>query len=225
MKCVVAFLLVALVLGSCGVSETAADARVVSIETTACGDASRTSGAGVVVENGWVMVSAHVLAGAGSVTVTRLGDAVPAAGDAEIVVFDAAADLALLRVPGATASPVRVAGSNTDDVVTIAGGGPSDPTDTTILRGVEVRIEAVRSEERISRIGYEVDVRVELGDSGAGVYNEADQLIGIVFGRAAEDEDRSFVVGQEAISTILTAERSGLWTCDATQHRIAQDPH
>ena len=223
MKRLLGYLIAAFAFAACGGEATTADARVISIETTACGNASRTSGAGVIVEDGWALVSAHVVAGAGSVAaVGPDGDALAAADEVDIVVFDAASDLALLRVPSVMASPVVLGDGGNEDVVLIAGGGPSPATEATILRGVEVRIEAVRSEERISRIGYEIDTRVALGDSGSGVYDEADQLIGIVFGRAAEDEDRSFVVGREEIADVLAVERSSVWTCDPTQHQIVE---
>lgn len=223
MKLLIGSLAVAFFCAACGSEVTSADARVISIETTACGNASRTSGAGVIVEDGWAMVSAHVVAGAGSVTVAGPdGDDLASADEVDIVVFDAAADLALLRVPGASASPVLVGDGGAGDAVLLAGGGPSPAAGATILRGVEVRIEAVRSEERVSRVGYEIDTRVALGDSGSGVYDEADTLIGIVFGRTGEDEDRSFVVGGEAISNVLVAERTSVWTCDPVQHQIVE---
>ena len=197
-------------------SETSPDGRVVSLTTTACGDASRTSGAGVIVEDGWVLVSAHVVSGAGSVEVSgEFG-----AEAAEIVVWDDVADLALLAVPSAQSSPIETAFSSAGDVVSLAGGGPSGSLEAAISRGVEVRIEAVRSEERISRVGYEIDVRVQLGDSGGGVYDEAGRLVGVVFGRTAEDESRSFIVGADQIREVLSADRTNQWSCSPPEHRI-----
>ena len=193
--------------------------RAVTITTTACGHASKTTGAGVVAEDGWVIASAHVVSGAGSITISgafgqRVGD---------VVVVDTEADLALLHVPGLAASPVELAGVTSGAVVELAGGGPTTSVSASIIRPVEVRIEAVRSTERISRHGYEIDIRVERGDSGGGVFDTEDRLVGVVFGRPLEDVPRSFVVNHAAIEDLLSADRSGSWSCDPDQHQITSD--
>lgn len=211
---------VALIAASCANGAVTGQERAVGLTTTACGDASRTSGAGVVVDDGWVIASGHVVSGAGSVEVSgSFGQEA-----AEIVVFDAEADLALLRVSGAEAPLIEVASSLRGSVVELAGGGPSESAATEILRPVEVRIEAVRSTERVSRVGYEIDLRVALGDSGGGVFDAEDRLVGVVFGRTLEDVDRSFIVGRAAIERLLAADRSGSWSCDADRSRIVEIP-
>lgn len=207
--------LLALAASACAASTDPAD-RAVSLTTTACGHASATSGAGVIAENGWVVASAHVVSGAGSIEVSG-----PFGTEAaEIVVFDADADLALLRVPSAGATPVIVAAASAGDAVHFGGGGPSGRFDASIVRPVEVRIEAVRSTVRTSRTGYEIDARVALGDSGGGVFDDAGRLVGVVFGRPLGDADRTFVVGYEEINALLAAERDGSWGCDELDHRV-----
>ncbi len=227
---------IALLALACGEEPTPPEARAVTLETTACGHASRTSGAGVIVEDGWVLASAHVVAGAGSVEVT--GSAlsakdvsakdVPAkdvsAKDvpAEIVVFDAASDLALLRVDGVTAKPVTLGDAGAGDIVYFGGGGPSGAPTASITRPVEVRIEGVRSTERIRRRGYEIDRRVELGDSGGGLFDEQGRLVGSIFGRPLDELDSSFAVRRIEIERVLTAERDSIWECDPTGHRVIE---
>ncbi len=212
-------LIVALVATSCAGAATTPEARAVSLETTACGNASRTTGAGVIVEDGWILASAHVVIGAGSVEVTG-----PDGREfADVIVLDVEGDLALLSVPSAQASPIELAKAATGDVIDFAGGGPSDAFTASVLRPLEVRIEAVRSQERISRFGYEVDVRVELGDSGGGGFDDEGRLVGIIFGRTDQDEERSFIVGDRQISAVLASDRSGLWSCDPTQNRVTSD--
>lgn len=173
----------------------------------------------MIVDDGWVLASAHVVSGAGSVEVSGPFGS----GVGEIVVVDVDADLALLRVDGATAAPLRVAAAESGDVVTLAGGGPSGAVDTTVLRPVEVRIEAVRSTERTSRLGYEIDTRVALGDSGGGVFDADGALVGVVFGRPLEDVGRSFVVRHEELERVLAADRSATWTCDPAEHRVVAE--
>lgn len=208
----------ALMLAACGAVASSPIARAVSVETTACGHASRTSGAGVIVEDGWVLSAAHVVAGAGSVDVVGPFGRTPA----DIVVLDRQNDLALLRVEGATASLVEIAEASPGDELLLGGGGPSGSFSATILRAVDVRIEAVRSEERVSRLGYEIDERVALGDSGGGVYDTDGHLVGVVFGRPLAQSDRTFVVRHEAITGILDAERTSVWQCDAANSGVLQ---
>lgn len=207
--------------GACGNdASTTPEARAVSLSTTACGHASRTTGSGVIVEDGWVLASAHVVVGAGQVEVTgTFGSAV-----ARIAVLDAEADLALLQVAEANASPIEVAGAEVGDTLALGGGGPSGAITATVLRPVEVRIEGIRSTERTSRLGYEIDARVSLGDSGDGVFDQADALVGVVFGRPLAEENRSFVVRHEEINRVLSADRTGDWSCDPAQHRVVLAP-
>ena len=209
----VALLLLAV---ACGGDAEPANGRVVSLTTTACGHASKTTGAGVIAEDGWVIAAGHVVSGAGSVTVS--GPFGQQTG--EVVVLDKAADLALIAVPGVSAAPIELAGSSSGASVELAGGGPSGSLQASVIRPVEVRVEAVRSTERISRVGYELDVRVELGDSGGGVFDSQDRLVGVVFGRPLNDEPRSFIVGQDAVAQLLATDRTGSWSCDPEQHRV-----
>lgn len=201
---------------ACSGGSLSGSERAVTITTTACGHASKTTGAGVIAEDGWVIASAHVVSGAGSIVVSgTLGQRV-----GEIVVLDAEADLALLRVPGLAGSPIELASAASGAMVELAGGGPSGSVPASILRPVEVRIEAVRSTERVRRHGYEIDRRVERGDSGGGVFDADDRLVGVVFGRPLEDVQRSFIVNHVAIERLLAANRTGSWACDPDQHRV-----
>lgn len=210
---------VVLALSACAESVVSGQERAVEVATTACGDASQTSGAGLIAEDGWVIASGHVVSGAGSVEVsTFAGSQV-----AEIVVFDAEADLALLRVESATGPKIELTPASVGSAVEFGGGGPSGVLQASVLRPVDVRIEGVRTSERVSRVGYEIDVRVALGDSGGGVYDDQDRLVGVIYGRSADDVERSFIVGHEAIRNLLEADRSSTWSCDPDQSRIVTE--
>lgn len=209
---------VALLASACAEESTSPQGRAVTLETTACGHASRTSGAGVIVEDGWVLASAHVVSGAGSVQVTGPAGTV----EAEIVVFDAASDLALLGVAGLTASPVTLADADDGDTVYFGGGGPSGAPTAEVVRSVEVRIEGVRSTDRVSRRGYEIDRRVALGDSGGGLFDAEDRLVGSIFGRPLAELDSSFAVRRVEIERVLTADRDGVWECDPSTHKVTE---
>lgn len=209
----------ALIFAACGAEDqTNPVGRVVSLETTACGHASRTTGAGVIVEDGWVLTAAHVVVGATEVEVAG----VFGTETAETVVLDTTADLALLRVAGAEASPIELDGASAGDAVQWHIEPEAEPSTLSVLRPVEIRIGGVRSTERISRFGFEFDRRVELGDSGGGVFNADGRLVGVIFGRSTERENRSFAVNHDMIGDVLVADRSGAWSCDPTVHRVVE---
>ena len=142
-----------------------ATARNVLISTTACGNASGTSGTGVVVGDSMILTAAHIVIAAGSVEVLYNGSTMTA----EIVGLDPRTDLALLVVSGIDATPIALDRARVDEVVgyiDLAGEFRS----AAITRLLEIRIEEERSTVRSSRFGFEIDRTVELGGSGAGVF-------------------------------------------------------
>lgn len=215
-----AALLCALLATSCAAATQSPQDRAVQLETAACGHASRTSGGAVIAGEELIIAAAHVVAGASEVTATGSFGELPA----EVVAFDPRSDLALLQVDGLAATPVTIAAARSGDQVVVVRSGETAELSATIVRRVEVRIEAVRSTERISRFGYELDQRVDRGDSGSGVYNAAGELVGIVFGRSFAGGDRSFVVRDQEMQQLLEADRSTSWRCDPAQHRVVSGP-
>jgi len=194
--------------------------RAVSITTTACGHASKTSGAGVIVDNERVLASAHVVIGAASIAVTPVDGASPALV-ATVSHLDPRTDLAVLDVDGLDGEPIELAAAQSGDTVFVIGGGPSAPFATTIDRHVEVRIEEVRSATRSSRFGFELDHRVMLGDSGAGVFDNRGRLVAIIYGRSQGRADASFAVRKSEIDQALQGQAQS-WRCDPALHRIVE---
>lgn len=206
-------LLLCLALTSCAQSPTDV---ALSVETTACGHASSTSGAGVIVGDDLALVSAHVVIGATDVTVLVGGKQLPA----QIIKLDTQSDLAVLSVANLGGEPIMLGRAKVGDTVRIIGGGPTPPLEVTVSRVVEVRIEEVRSSVRSSRTGYEIEHRVQLGDSGAGVLDSRGNLVGLVFGRIKEAQERSFVVDSEEISKILASTPDLTYRCDPVESRV-----
>lgn len=200
----------AVVLAGCGGSDGAAttpEERAVTIATTACGHASATAGSGVVVADERVLTAAHVVAGAGDVRVTRGAHTV--AG--EIVVLDRGRDLAVLRVPGLAASPVATTQLATGERADVLGGS-SGPTEATVTRRLQMTVDDVRGLDRSRRAGYELDVRIEGGDSGAGLF-AGDRLAGIVFAVPVE-RAATFAVRAEEVEAVLDDGSERPHACD-----------
>ena len=66
----------------------------------------------------------------------------------------------------------------------------------------------------------ELNVRVETGDSGAGVVDERGRLVGVVYGRTKALSNRSFAVGGQELADILTGKPDAQFICDPTLHRV-----
>jgi|GEM_PF-2993327 len=184
--------------------------RVVIIETSACGNSSKTSGRGVVVGPNRVLTAAHTVSGAGEVSVLPRTDEYSAV--ARVVAYDQRSDLALLDVHGFDGGEVEVAEVAADDLVTIHGVGLGSQR-ALVTERAEIRIEGVRSSERGSRFGFVLNRDIELGESGAPVFDQQDRLVGIVFGRSGETERRTFAVRAEEIEAILAMPETE-WRCD-----------
>ena len=164
----------AIVVGGCRAdSATAPDARVVSVTTTSCGDTSKTSASGVVIEEGRVLTVAHAVIGAGTVSITgTTGDTAPAA----IVRLDPTRDLAVLAIDGLAGSPVRFATLTAGDRTVIASARSGELM-ADVTRRATLEIDEVRGTARHRRSGYELAAPVAVGDSGAGVFDD-DRLAG-----------------------------------------------
>lgn len=207
-------LVLAVTLGSCTQRELD---RAVSVRTSACGHASGTSGAGVIVDNGLVLVAAHVVIGGTDITVSIDGETKMA----QIIRLDSRTDLAVLSVQDIEKEPVKLGRVEAGSKVEIVGGGPSPEVTVAVSRLVEIRIEEERSSIRSSRDGFEIDHRVELGDSGSGVFDRDGRLVGIVFGRMKSDRDRSFVVDADEISKILYESADQRFVCDPDLSKVS----
>lgn len=173
--------------------------RAVTIETDGCRFASGRTGSGVAVGEDRVVTVAHLVARAQSVAI-RLD----AAEEEEAVVtaVDLERDLAVLRVASQTFPDVEVATAETGTRGHIVGGAASGTIEFEVKRPVELTIEEVLGTDRHSRSGYELMAGASDGDSGAGAYDEADRLIGILFATGPDDET-SWLTSSEEIVDFL----------------------
>ena len=171
---------------------------VVSIQAIYGGPNGRGAGTGVLLTaNGEILTNAHVVDGATSVQVVLSGEA--QSRQAEVVGADAAADLALLRISGASGLPTAELGSSSavavgDDVVAIGNalalqGGP------TVTRGIVSALDRTLETDGDAMTGLiQTDASISSGNSGGPLVNAAGQVIGVNTavaasrgGRAAEN--------------------------------------
>ncbi|HET9441922.1 MAG TPA: trypsin-like peptidase domain-containing protein [Acidimicrobiales bacterium] len=156
---------------------------VVSIQAGSARFGATSAGTGVILTaDGEILTNAHVVEGATSVQVTLAGESRSRA--AEVVGSDPSADLALVRIPGATGLPTADLGSSAavavgDDVVAIGNalalrGGPS------VTRGIVSALDRSLDTEAGTITGLiQTDASISSGNSGGPLVNAAGQVIGI----------------------------------------------
>lgn len=193
------------------------------VATTRCGTASPTSGVGVIVDDGLVLTAAHVVVGAGSVTISESAPesaSTSVALVAEIVLVDATRDLALLRVPNLLGEPVELGTAVAGDLLVAPLPGARRAT-AIVRRAVAINIDDVRASTRSRRAGYELRGALVPGDSGAGLFDDEDRLVGVFFSRSVS-RDVVFAVGATEIATVLSAPRVS-YVCDLDASRVVLD--
>ncbi|MGK8524283.1 MarP family serine protease [Nocardia asteroides] len=153
----------------------------------------RQSGSGFVIAPERVLTNAHVVAGAGKVSV----DAAAGPLSATVVQFDPTMDIAVLAVPGLAAPALTVApepaGPGAD---AIALGYPRGGSYTA--SATRVRSRAARQVRDIYRTGlgqreiYTLDGSIQHGNSGGPLVDRDGRVLGIVFGVDENDSNVGF---------------------------------
>ena len=150
------------VLNRPGVREAAPS--VVKVLGNACG--LGIAGSGWVARPGLVVTAAHVVAGEDSTTVQAPGE-IPL--DAEAVAFDSRNDIAVLRVRGLGAKPLRSAGPAAGTPVALMGypgDGPLDAEPGRIGETARIATDDAYGRGPVSRLITSLRGKIEHGDSG-----------------------------------------------------------
>ena len=175
---------------------------VVKVETSSNRCSATSMGSGVVVGPEQVVTNAHVVTGAGRITVR--GQETGTRG-ARLVAFDPDTDLAVLYVPGLTApapewtSPAR---RGTDSAIAgYPGGG------RLTIRGGRVRGEATIAEEGAEGMREVVVFAglVQPGNSGGALLDMKGRVLGLVFANSSVDDRTGFALSPEEVLPVVAA--------------------
>ena len=183
--------------------QTQSDVRklTVIVSAIACGVSS--DGSGFSVGNGSVITNAHVVAGAGELSVIN-EDGVSRPG--RVTFFDPRRDLALVQVDGYTEPALPLGDAAVGDEVTVFGhphGGP------LVVRaaGVAQRVVAVGRDiydrGRTSRAVLVLAGKLRPGDSGAAVVDRAGAVVGVAFAIAPDRASTAYALRTEELSGFL----------------------
>lgn len=188
-------------LGGCA-GDAPGEASTVGVRAAGC-EAIERIGTGVVVDGPTgpvVVTSAHTVTGAADITVIA-GDETAAA----LLAFDPAADLALLTAPEGVETARVASDVNAGDpgrLIVWEPDGRLVETDVEVTRTLRVTIEDIFVEADVERLAIEIDTATVRGDSGAPVFNDAGEVLGVVYARSRERE-ASFAVRHEEIAALL----------------------
>ena len=191
-------------------TQSVADAgqSVVQVYGTAAQCAQNQTGSGFVAQPGTVVTNAHVVAGVDQPVVqTRDGRVYRA----QTVQYDAASDLAVLRVPDLPEAPLALQGSVTrGQTVSFAGyplGGPYTLRPATIQGQAVAPVQNVTTGQTQTRSIIQIAGNVEQGNSGGPLLNADGQVVGVVFAKAVTDQV-GYAIPVDRVNEILAAAAS-----------------
>jgi S1-C subfamily serine protease len=200
---VAALVLVIAACGETGGDGDAAAAAVVTIEASGC-RLRPVQAVGTVVGDELVVTVAHAVAGESEITVrTRDGQE----RSAVVAAIDTGLDAAVLRVAGLDVVALRRREYRDDDEVSLMLGG--EPQRAEVRRRVMLRTSDIYRQGEHERPGLEVEARIRAGDSGGGLVTNDGSLIGFVWSRSREADDRAWATRIEAVAPLVDAARRG----------------
>lgn len=179
-----------------------------NIEARGCGGINE--GSGFVVEAELVATNAHVVAGSESLEIV-LDDGASRL-PAELVAIDTGTDLALLRVPGLTRSPLPLGTAEDGTTAAVFGfpGGqdqlriaPAVVADDQIALGRDIYDRNVASREILI---LAADVR--RGDSGSAVVDPAGRVVGVLFALAPDRPATAYALDVTELRRLLDQPRT-----------------
>ncbi len=182
-----------------------ANESVVQVSTTSTRCGSSTLGSGVVVSREHVATNAHVVTGAGRITVRNAGDR--SVRGARLVHLDPATDVAILYVPGleSPAPPwTAKAPRGTDAVVAGFPGGGSLSLGEARVRGqILVGDDAGPG----SREVHVFQGLVRPGNSGGALLALDGSVLGLVFANAQDDDRTGFALTEGEVAKAIRSTR------------------
>jgi len=199
-----------LISSSCGVDDPLVSPSVVGVRSGGCSLVDQV-GTGVAIGDDLVATVAHTLAGANDVRIVFGGRDLAAV----VVGFDPEHDVAILRVPqgGLPAAPLGFVVADEDGVLSTWNPRTGFHASTVrITRQIRVTIEDIYVHGQFERQAFEIAGKVAKGDSGAPVFNDKGEVVGVIYAALVENGDVGFAVDGSEIKSLL--ERTGDETVD-----------
>ncbi|WP_209325603.1 MarP family serine protease [Brevibacterium renqingii] len=184
-----------------------AEDSVVKITTTATTCPAGSEGSGFVFRDGLVATNAHVVAGSSELAVQVAGRGRPYS--AEVVGFDAEADVAVLRVPELEAPALDFGdglGPGDDSVVVgFPANGPYTISPARVREKINARGLDIYDSNPVVREVYSVRGIVREGNSGGPLLDAEGDVVGMIFARSATDGETGYALTRAEIADELEA--------------------
>jgi Do/DeqQ family serine protease len=138
-------------------------------------------GSGVIIDGarGYILTNAHVIESTGKITVTLKDER---EFEAEIIGADPDSDLAVLKIPTASALPSIEMGTSDDLMIgetVIAIGNPFGFSHTVTTGVISAVGRSIRTDDKIFQDFIQIDASISPGNSGGPLLNINGELIGI----------------------------------------------
>jgi S1-C subfamily serine protease len=172
----------------------AAAGSTVRIVGTGCDEIL--SGSGFIVSGDYVVTNAHVVAGVDAPQVQRQdGTSQPAT----TVLFDPQTDVAVLRVESAPGPPLRllpdqVSRGTGGAALGYPGGGDLTAERAAVRRPIDAVGRDIYGTHEVEREVYELQARVEPGDSGGPFVLPDGSVAGVVFAASTTDPSVGYAI-------------------------------
>jgi S1-C subfamily serine protease len=164
-----------------------------------------TQGSGWVMSEGRVVTNAHVVAGTERVVVQIGG--VGEAYQADVVAFDPARDVAVLKVDELPAEPLIVGNElDTGDSAVVAGfpsGGPYTLSPSRVRETVSARGLDIYDQSTVVREIYSLRGIVRPGNSGGPMLDSSGNVVGLVFAKSTTDDNTGYALTMDEIAPVL----------------------
>lgn len=174
--------------GQVGRAIRAADQSTLRIVGRACDKVQE--GSGFIVDEGYVVTNAHVLAGVRSPEVQQQDGG---SQSATTVLFNSNLDLAVLRIESTPAAPLALLEENLGRgrgaaVLGYPGGGPLRGGGAAIRRQLNAVGRNIYGRGAVEREVYELQARVRPGNSGGPFVTASGDVAGVVFAASTSDD-------------------------------------
>ncbi len=182
----------------------ATEPSVVKIRAIAVGCQKVLEGSGFVISPDRVMTTAHVVAGANTVSVEASGNPY----DATVVSYDPSVDIAILSVANLPPGPLAFASapvtSGTDALVMgYPGGGGFVATPARVREVIQLSGPDIYRTTTVNREVYTIRANVDPGSAGGPLIDLSGQVLGVVFGGAVADPDTGFALTAKEVASQL----------------------
>ena len=180
---------------------------VVLITSTGCRSAE-TRTVGTIIDGGFILTVAHGVAGQTLNQITTTNGTV---FEASIAAIDIELDLALLKLEDVSgnqlSAPLRLAAAKPGERVSFVAFNDQQQfiREAKIKRRLKINTQDIYLKNKTSRPGLEVELEVNVGNSGGPLINKSGEVVGIVWSTSRVVKNRSWATRSEAVSALLAA--------------------